>query len=94
MNTETGRIYDVGTLYSTREERRARDRRLSSDQERFEREAAQLDEERRAFETEHRAGKVVPVSDQVAQQVRLGQRELERRTRRRKAAKQARKRNR
>lgn len=40
------------------------------------------------------AGKIVPVSEQVVQKVRLGERELERRRRRSKAAKQARKRHR
>ena len=53
------------------------------------------DEQLRAeFERAAAAGDAVLVSEQVAQKVRLGERELERRAKRRKAAKQARARNR
>lgn len=93
MNTDTGRIYDVDSLYSTREERRERDRRLAADKADFERMARDLDPERRAFETEHRSGKVVPVSEIVARHQQTGQR-VEDRRRKRKAAKAARKANR
>ena len=85
MNTETGRLYpaDEYAERSARAERRERERAR-----------AKVDEHQAEFEAALAEGKIVPVSDAVAQQVRLGQRELERRSRRRKAAKAARKRNR
>lgn len=55
---------------------------------------AELRALRDRFADELRRGDVVPVSEQVAQTVLLGKRERERRTRRRQAAKAARKRNR
>jgi hypothetical protein len=93
MNTDTGRIYDVGDLYPSREDRRERDRRLAAERSDFERMSRDLDPERRAFETEHRAGKVVSVSEAVARQQRTGQR-VNARRRKRKATKAARRTNR
>lgn len=101
MNTDTGRLYELGADFlkaetpeirsvaegaefftSSREDRLAKLERALTDDEQ-----AYLDDKRKG---EH----IVPVSPQVAQMVKLGQRELDRRAKRRKAAKQARKRGR
>lgn len=82
MNTETGRIYtpdEMRERLSAREMRRDHERRIEKSQAEFE----------QAYD----AGKIVPVSGLVAQQVTLGQRELKRRQKRR-AVKDARKKNR
>lgn len=79
MNTDTGRIYQPDEM-AERLSARAMRRGLDTHQAEFEQE---LD-----------AGRIVPVSDAVAHTMKLGQRERERRDRRRKSAKAARKRNR
>lgn len=79
MNTETGRIYDPVEL-GERLSARAMRREHDDHQAQF---VQAMDD-----------GKIVEVAPRVAQTMKLGQRELERRRRRAKAAKEARKRNR
>jgi hypothetical protein len=79
VNTETGRIYAPDEY----------DERLTA---LFH--STKLDDHQADFERAHAEGKLVEVSAAVVQKVQLGERELDRRARRRKAAKQARKRNR
>lgn len=87
MNTDTGRLYEIGedilgkSPVLTSDMFMSVDRPLSQDEM-----AAALDVAK--------GQTVVEVSSEVAQRVKLGERELERRRRRNKAAKQARKRNR
>jgi hypothetical protein len=104
MHTQTGRIYESDELARRleRSEVEPVDDDLREYKERLRQEL--LDHPREVFPDpdSHQAefeaalsrGQIVPVSEQVAQQVRLGQRELKRRERRRKAAKRARKQNR
>jgi hypothetical protein len=82
MNTDTGRIYEPDE-YSQRLEAMASPDLLRN----LTGELA----DQREFTEALTAGKIVEVSETVAQKVRLGERELERRDRRRKAAKHARK---
>lgn len=104
MNTDTGRIYDLGELYPDPKKRAAQmeaDLRACLPAE-LTTEVAWSDPAvelsvREAREELARAcalDRAAMVSGEVAQTVRLGQRERERRARRRKAEKQARKRNR
>jgi hypothetical protein len=79
VNTETGRIYPPDEY----------DERLSAQFH-----SIALDDHQADFERARAEGKIAEVSAAVAQKVQLGERELERRARRRKAAKQARKGNR
>ncbi len=89
MNTETGRIYTLREdIYTLRQE-------VGDDplQERTQLMDLTMDE--RDFLTDRAAGaNIVPVSAQVAQVVKLGQREQQRRKKRRKAQGASRKRNR
>lgn len=107
MNVDSGRIYDLNALYP---DEKLREEHFEDDVRRVARQLTSLptpevewsdpavklsmDEQRRELAAATATGKAVPVSATVAQTMRLGQRELERRGRRRKAAKQARKNNR
>jgi flagellar motor switch protein FliM len=77
VNTETGRIYDPELYKRLRESLDVSEADI----------AAYLRENalERMDVADLEAGKIVPVSDQVAQKVKLGERELARRQRRRKA---------
>lgn len=99
MNTDTGRLYELRRDLLDETGRRrdvtAGDPALRSYVERFERIVGELTDDEAAAAQDLEAGAtIVPVSDAVAQKVRLGERELERRVRRRRAAKQSRKRQR
>lgn len=91
MNTETGRIYEP------EEYRQRLAGGVGGDVFAALAEAERADAERKElreqleFERALAAGRLVEVSAPVAQQVKLGQRELERRKSRRKASKAARK---
>lgn len=107
MNVDSGRIYDLGELYP---DEKKRGEQLEADARLMAIQLASLptpevawsdpavklsmDEQRRELAAATAIGKAVPVSGVVAQTMKLGQRELERRGRRRKSAKQARKKNR
>lgn len=92
MNTDTGRIYSglsepVVTAIAERNFEMLQEESAALFQ------SMSVDEQEALLDA--RAGaRIVPVSGEVAQQVQLGQRELQRRRRRAKAARQARKRNR
>lgn len=107
MNVDSGRIYDLGELYpdeKLRTEQREADARvmalklasLPTPEVEWSDPAVKLSmaEQRSELAAATAIGKAVPVSAAVAQTMKLGQRELERRGRRRKAAKRARKQNR
>lgn len=107
MNVDSGRIYDLGELYPEEKNRTAQreaDARLMAlelaslptPEVEWSDPAVKLsiEQQRRELAAATAIGKAVPVSAAVAQTMKLGQRELERRGRRRKAAKQARKNNR
>jgi hypothetical protein len=90
VNTETGRVYELGgdlvQKLSPRfgfngSELETLDRPLTNDELAAATDAA-------------RGETIVPISDNVAQRLRLGERELERRKKRRNAAKDSRRRNR
>lgn len=111
MNTDTGRLYQLGADLQDARRRGDLDGALAHLRDL---EAHHPDEgdtrtnlaaaaalgraltadEQAAIYEEAKGATIVAVSDQVAQKVRLGERELERRKRRRDAAKQARARNR
>jgi hypothetical protein len=107
VNTDSGRIYDLSELYPDEKQRSAQmeaDARLMAmklaslptPEVEWSDPAIKLSiaEQRRELAAANAIGKAVPVSGEVAQTMKLGQRELSRRSRRRKAAKQARKNNR
>lgn len=78
MDTQSGRVYEPDEY-----EQRMTARELR----------AELDEHQAEFEQAVEAGRIVPVSEQVARQQQTGQR-VEERRRKRKAAKAARRKNR
>lgn len=96
MNTDTGRIYDLDALGVRENELRheyASLRRAPFEfSDPFEKLTAE--DERTELLAAARLHKLVPVSGDVAHTMKLGQRELERRAKRRRAVKDARKRNR
>lgn len=98
MNTETGAVYALGSDLSEVIGNRQLEEGLVPYIPTVEAEhrlRRRLDGEERAALEAMRAGQaVVPISGEVAQQLKVGQRELRRRRARGKAAKQARKRNR
>lgn len=89
MNTATGAIYEPKLVD---------DFKASMADEAFFMALQKVDAERAALVTEMAAadaqGKLVEVSDQVAHTMRVGQREVDRRKRRRKAEREGRRRNR
>lgn len=88
MNTNTGATYFVSQAFGE-ELAREEGRQLAV----LEKLATTADE-MRAVEAVRAGDPVVPVSREVVQQVQLGQRELDRRRRRRKQSRDARRRNR
>lgn len=75
MDTSTGRIYEPAEFEQLRQDAQY----LADD------DLAALQADRRAELEALTAGRIVPVSDQVVQKVRLGERELNRRERRARA---------
>lgn len=107
MNVDSGRIYDLKELYPEEGKRAAQmeaDARfqalqmlaLPTPEVEWSDPAVKLSlqEQRRELAQATAIGKAVPVSGDVAHTMRLGQREQERRVKRRKATKRARKNNR
>lgn len=88
MNTDTGRLYRIGVNLDTQPQ--VAQQRL----EELEQTRGLFADEQAALEDLRAGATIVPVSEQVAQQMIVGGREFERRRRRNKAAKASRKANR
>jgi hypothetical protein len=93
VNTDTGELYRLSHEFVVELERSQSSAAGPAELRELARRASNVDEERAAIAVAL-GQRVVPVSDRVAQTVALGERERDRRTRRRKAAKASRKRNR
>jgi hypothetical protein len=94
MQPFTGEVYDLRGLLKE-DDQRTPDYALT--EEMFKQKFDSAEDELRAEQAKaeiRNAGPLIAVSDQVAQQQRVGQREVMRRKKRRKAARQARKLNR
>jgi hypothetical protein len=93
VNTDTGELYRLTEQFSGELERSQSNAAGPAELRALARMASTADEERAALAIA-RGERVVPISERAAQTVQLGHRERERRSRRRKAAKAARKGNR